>query len=1170
MICIGNQTAFAAQHPLEPYEYALANGFDAFEWFPDKHDDAGWDEADLDAPARERIRETAAACGLRLSVHAPWQANPLDSAAQDRLQASLDLARDLGAVLLNIHLGHEQSLPAFVAALQPWLERTAKAGVRLAIENTPHHAPELFNELFELLRASAVPASHVGMCLDLGHANLCTATHNDYLGFVDRLDPRVPIIHLHLHENWGDADTHLALFTGPAARNDAGLRGLVERLQARGYDGSAILEQWPQPRSLLNQARDRLRTLWGLPPSDLGQPARRHTAPEPDGPEPASAASNATAPQPSATSVELAAQESFAAALLAGDRRSRSWREKLEAVRVLLSAQSGPLTEEQWADLAIYLRWLRQGQVRCEEDGRHFRPGHHAGIAERIRELLDQLAGPEHAFLLRRIYPSLPSSAPAFRSAEPLTRIRDIAHRNDIPADLKREIKHSLQNKLHRCAGPEDLVTATRLLEKVAAPNAGYSPGFVHEFKLFHAELADFFNARSLEQQLEALRPRAGQNEGQQIRSLLAWRPGASLDEQLSRYADLTRLRQWLAGRLAERPGPETRDLLLTDISLEDFAFVRVSETLNLLAAMTAQFRWREWLEVLRLTALNLALSAVQPEESSAIASEVEAWAKDFSPGHRDELLRLKASVERAGRLAEDYCDRMLALFPRRVERLGQALGVASQALRDFAEADIRAHVIFQLSKIAAELLRKIRLELALPPWDVLVAGRAVGRLQEVATLEAWSPSGQEQVLLLLDQAAGDEEIPSGVAGIVLAHDLPHLSHLGVRARQAGVVLVTCAEVAARKPLAELAGKVIALTAAAQKVEWHAAESAPVAPVRSAPLVLKASRHEDQSLWLELDAAVPECAGAKADGVRRLAELARRDASGFKTPAALVVPFAAFDQALHRDRTVAEEFQQQVPMLSSGPCAGASAASARIRELIAHLELPTDIVAVVQRRFGDHARVMVRSSANCEDLAGLAGAGLYESVPNVPVNELAAAVRAVWASLWSDRAVLSRHLAGIPHDQARMAVLIQQMLPADLSFVLHTVNPVDQDSNWVYGELAVGLGETLVSGAVRGQPYRWVGHKHAQELKWLSFASFSRALLPATEGGLKRLTLDYSRIRVSHNAGYRDPLARRLTDLGAQIEQNFRSPQDIEGVLVADEVYLVQARPQQGLGETGG
>ena len=35
--------------------------------------------------------------------------------------------------------------------------------------------------------------------------------------------------------------------------------------------------------------------------------------------------------------------------------------------------------------------------------------------------------------------------------------------RSDIPKHLKDDIKHNLQNKLHRCAGPEDLVTAERI-----------------------------------------------------------------------------------------------------------------------------------------------------------------------------------------------------------------------------------------------------------------------------------------------------------------------------------------------------------------------------------------------------------------------------------------------------------------------------------------------------------------------------------------------------------------------------------------------------------------------------------------------------------------------------------------------------------------------------------
>src|SRR5262249_34802802 len=153
--------------------------------------------------------------------------------------------------LLNIHLSHERGVAAFVSAIEPLLARTAASGLLLAIENTPHHWPELFNELFSMLQNRR----GVGMCLDIGHANLCSATRNDYLGFVDRLGAHVPIIHAHLHENWGDSDSHLTLFTGPSARNDAGIRGLLKRLQHRNFSGSLILEQWPEPPTLLVQAR---------------------------------------------------------------------------------------------------------------------------------------------------------------------------------------------------------------------------------------------------------------------------------------------------------------------------------------------------------------------------------------------------------------------------------------------------------------------------------------------------------------------------------------------------------------------------------------------------------------------------------------------------------------------------------------------------------------------------------------------------------------------------------------------------------------------------------------------------------------------------------------------------------------------------------------------------
>src|SRR4051812_36894215 len=118
--------------------------------------------------------------------------------------------------------------------------------------------------------------------------------------------------------------------------------------------------------------------------------------------------------------------------IIAADKNCRSWREKLDFVRELF-AEGNSLTTEQLVDIAIYLRFLGAGQIRCDEDGRHFRPSHHAGIASEIHNRLGRIASGGDAWIARKIYPALPSTARAFQRAEPLTRIRDIAHRNDIP-----------------------------------------------------------------------------------------------------------------------------------------------------------------------------------------------------------------------------------------------------------------------------------------------------------------------------------------------------------------------------------------------------------------------------------------------------------------------------------------------------------------------------------------------------------------------------------------------------------------------------------------------------------------------------------------------------------------------------------------------------------------
>src|SRR5581483_1077571 len=256
---------------------------------------------------------------------------------------------------------------------------------------------------------------------------------------------------------------------------------------------------------------------------------------------------------PAVPPVPTRGEDEFLRELIEATRTRRSWRERLQWVRDRFADPAFAPTPGHLATVAVYLRLLATGELRCEEDGRHFRPNHHAEAAQQIETALERLTTPETAWIVRRIYPYLPSWGEEFRRAEPLTRIRDIAHRNDIPPELKKEIKQRLQNKLHRCAGPEDLRTADELLRRVTI--GGYGPDFVREFRLFHAELQEFFNATALETRLQEISAWCAADP---IGRLLSLKAQSSLaeDQLLELLERLTELRRAFRIYSSSLPSP--------------------------------------------------------------------------------------------------------------------------------------------------------------------------------------------------------------------------------------------------------------------------------------------------------------------------------------------------------------------------------------------------------------------------------------------------------------------------------------------------------------------------------------------------------------------------------------------------------------------------------------
>ena len=147
------------------------------------------------------------------------------------------------------------------------------------------------------------------------------------------------------------------------------------------------------------------------------------------------------------------------------------------------------------------------------------------------------------------------------------------------------------------------------------------------------------------------------------------------------------------------------------------------------------------------------------------------------------------------------------------------------------------------------------------------------------------------------------------------------------------------------------------------------------------------------------------------------------------------------------------------------------AASAQIQSLIALGTIPDDIAALIRREYdalgGDDPPVAVRSSATAEDLPEMSFAGQYDTYLNVRGGDgVLEAVKRCWASLWTARALGYRARHGIRSEDVALAVVVQQLVPADVAGVLFTANPMTGCRDQVMINAAWGLGEAIVGGHV--------------------------------------------------------------------------------------------------------
>jgi phosphohistidine swiveling domain-containing protein len=309
----------------------------------------------------------------------------------------------------------------------------------------------------------------------------------------------------------------------------------------------------------------------------------------------------------------------------------------------------------------------------------------------------------------------------------------------------------------------------------------------------------------------------------------------------------------------------------------------------------------------------------------------------------------------------------------------------------------------------------------------------------------------------------------------------------------------------------------------------------------------------------DADSTSIELTGGKGSSLARLAQ------ARFPVPGGFIVTTDAYS-AFIAANTLDQRMNELLSGIDYDDGRDVEDKAQAIRDLIVAAPVPAavvDEILVAYRSLGDARFVAVRSSGTAEDLAEASFAGQHDSYLDIAGEQAVVdAVRRCWASLWTARATAYRTKSGFDHARVRLAVVVQEMVPSDVSGVMFTANPMSTAVDEHVVNASWGLGEGIVSGILtpdqitidrdtHGVKAKLLGSKEKRVVRDVSGVGTMEEPVPAPLQRVFSLT---------------DEQAGDLSRLGARVTSFYGEwPQDIEWAMVGDDFYLLQSRDVTGV-----
>ena len=299
--------------------------------------------------------------------------------------------------------------------------------------------------------------------------------------------------------------------------------------------------------------------------------------------------------------------------------------------------------------------------------------------------------------------------------------------------------------------------------------------------------------------------------------------------------------------------------------------------------------------------------------------------------------------------------------------------------------------------------------------------------------------------------------------------------------------------------------------------------------------------------------------------------------AGIRVPGGFATTADAFREFISSNH-LAERIAQKLKTLDCDDVNALTSCGKEIRSWVLNAPFPKDLERDIRSYYqqleeqtsGD-ASFAVRSSATAEDLPEASFAGQQETFLNIRgADNVLAAIRHVFASLYNDRAISYRVHQGFAHGDVALSAAVQQMVRSDLgsSGVLFTLDTESGFRDVVFITSAYGLGEMVVQGAVNPDEF----YVHKPLLERGKPAIVRRALGSklqkmvfgaAKEAGKSTRTVDVSEAE-RRLFSLADAEVLELARYAVAIERHYGRPMDVEWGKDGNDgkLYILQARPE--------